>query len=114
MNITDNLLNTADYLLSDEEKAMKADMQDIEFDKDPEKIDGSGFDYNVMTDAGTTIASMTTDWDYMDIDTALNSKNLWGNFSTNTSSAKIYSNLEQMKPQLKAYIKDNHIEFIPK
>lgn len=56
MNITDNLLNTADYLLSDEEKAMKADMQDIEFDKDPEKIDGSGFDYNVMTDAGTTIA----------------------------------------------------------
>ena len=105
MSISQNLLNTDDSLLSDEEKAIKADMLNIEQDKDPEAINGDGIDYSVMPHAAVNVAQVSTDWDYMDMDTALNSKNIYGEFSTNTTTANLYKNLEFLKPQLKEMIK---------
>lgn len=107
MNLDKSLMNTDDYLLSDEERKLKADIVDVEFDSDPTEIDGSGFDYSVMPNANDKVADLTSDWDISDIDSALNCKNPYtGEYSKNSSTIKLYKNLEQMKPQLKAYIKE--------
>ena len=107
MNINKSLMATDDYLLSDEEKKLKADLVDVEFDSDPTKIDGSGFDYSVMSNANDRVADLTADWDISDIESALNCKSPYtGGYSKNSSTITLYKNLEQMKPQLKAYIKE--------
>lgn len=107
MNINKSLMATDDYLLSDEEKKLKADLVDVEFDSDPTDIDGSGFDYSVMSNAEDKVADLTADWDISDIDSALNCKSPYtGAYSKNSSTITLYKNLEQLKPQLKAYIKE--------
>lgn len=107
MNINKSLMATDDYLLSDEEKKLKADLVDVEFDSDPTKIDGSGFNYSVMSNAEDKVADLTADWDISDIDSALNCKSPYtGAYSKNSSTITLYKNLEQLKPQLKAYIKE--------
>ena len=107
MNINKSLMATDDYLLSDEEKKLKADLMDVEFDSDPTKIDGSGFNYSVMSNAEDKVADLTADWDISDIDSALNCKSPYtGAYSKNSSTITLYKNLEQLKPQLKAYIKE--------
>ena len=107
MNINKSLIATDDYLLSDEEKKLKADLVDVEFDSDPTKIDGSGFNYSVMSNAEDKVADLTADWDISDIDSALNCKSPYtGAYSKNSSTITLYKNLEQLKPQLKAYIKE--------
>lgn len=106
-NINKSLLATDDYLLSDEEKKLKADLVDVEFDSDPTKIDGSGFDYSVMSNTEAKVADLTSDWDLLDINSALNCKSPYtGAYSKNSSTITLYKNLEQLKPQLKAYIKE--------
>lgn len=107
MNINKSLMATDDYLLNDEEKKLKADLVDVEFDSDPTGIDGSGFDYSVMSNAEDKVADLTADWDISDIDSALNCKSPYtGAYSKNSSTITLYKNLEQLKPQLKAYIKE--------
>ena len=107
MNINKSLMATDDYLLSDEEKKLKADLVDVEFDSDPTDIDGSGFDYSVISNAEDKVADLTADWDISDIDSALNCKSPYtGAYSKNSSTITLYKNLEQLKPQLKAYIKE--------
>lgn len=107
MNINKSLMATDDYLLSDEEKKLKADLVDVEFDSDPTDIDGSGFNYSVMSNAEDKVADLTADWDISDIDSALNCKSPYtGAYSKNSSTITLYKNLEQLKPQLKAYIKE--------
>ncbi len=106
LNITDNLMKTHSALLSDEEKAIKADINDIEVDKDPTIIDGRGIYYSRMPNADIKISDISADWDYMDMDTALNSKNMYGEYSEDTSSALIYSSLDCLRPQLIDMIKE--------
>lgn len=106
LNITDNLMNTHSALLSDEEKAIKADINDIEQDKDPVAIDGTGVDYSKLLNADVRITDISADWDFMDMDTALNSKDMYGVYSKDTSAALIYESLDTLRPQLKVMIEE--------